>query len=89
MRLIDETPHLQLKFLNIYGIPARQAGTFAHFLEIRSEGPILHFSEAAMAWLFLVGIDVADGDNISVAKFFNRILGLQFDRQNTLFQVLS
>ena len=89
VKQIDEIPGLQDYIFSIFGAGAREAGSFDQYLKRRQEGVSMRFSEVALAWLYLVGINVATGDNISVAKFLNRILGLQFDRQNILFQVRS
>lgn len=84
---IDQLADLQAYFFSIYGAEAREAGSFKAYLQKRSRGSSLRFSEASLAWLYLVGVDVVTGVDITVAKFFNRILGLQFERQNILFQV--
>lgn len=69
-------------------VPGSRYQSFEAELKDRPDGA-LYFSEAAIVWLYLVGFDVTAQDNFTVAKFLNRILGLQYDRQNYLFQVCS
>ena len=83
---IDELKRIFFRMNNIDYLPNHKVSDYIQFRGVKS----LLFSEAAVAWLYLVGIDLIDQlTSCTVAKFLNRILGLQFDRQNMLFQVYN
>ena len=87
---VDECPELRDLLAPMPPGADSNTWSFATLLNTRPDGAnALLFSEAALAWLYLVGINVCAGDNVTVAKFLNRILGLQFEQQNHLFQVYS
>lgn len=83
VRRVDECPELRDL---LAPVDPQNPCSFATLLSARPDGALL-FSEAALAWLYMVGINVSSGDIVTVAKFLNRILGLQFEQQNHLFQV--
>lgn len=83
MKRISEVPEL----LKVAVGPTKAHSGSTFMAEVRSRpGGSLYFSEAALVWLHMVGIDVSAPQGISVAKFLNRILGLPFDPQNMLFE---
>lgn len=45
------------------------------------------FALLSKVWLYNVGIDVTGSDKIDVRRFLNRILGLEVEKQNLLFNV--
>jgi hypothetical protein len=77
------------KLIELFSLPPDcDHNSFEAYIRNRPGGGSLLFGEAAMVWLYLVGLDVRGAD-FTVAKFLNRILGLQFERQNALFQVFT
>lgn len=52
--------------------------------------PKLSFAQASAVWLRLVGVDIEGmSPPLTVPRFLNRLLGLQCERQNLMFQAFS
>jgi hypothetical protein len=48
---------------------------------------MIRLRDVVKVWLFKVGIDCSVSTKINVAKFLNRILGLEHEKQNLVFSI--
>ena len=48
---------------------------------------MIRLKDVVKVWLFKVGIDCSVTAKINVAKFLNRILGLEHEKQNLVFSI--